>query len=803
MNFLSTHARLPEPDNDRAGIDTIPSETGQPPIINYNIPNITTLNRDNRIHPLHPPNSLDQGNDSFSNQDFSIDFLHNNLPPTTIITNANSNNNNNDNNLNNVDVPHIQLHSQVFSESNQNNLGMSQSNINESQLINQSVLVDPAVESNVREIIYAVLKFHTIGFFLFILLVTYLKFGVSYYYTLVFLWLVDIYGIVSSVNTIAENSETEGPHKLGHMINILEHFLMIILKILIIISFEAKAFSLIVALSPYILIFLVRTIYAIYQRKVELSFILNFFFAIQVMNVSLRLDNIVDWDWREVFWSYWVVFSVMIGITFAMFLLLVSKCATYLFADTNRYELRGVFWLFCIFTGGTSLSCAFVVTFIDYLETTSIDSINQLALTIYIIIGYCLFITIITLTYLRDIEKFLQKLAPSEEPQQNSDKKKNEQKVPEKIDIPKFLLKISSTYFGRATETDIKEGQTPLSANNKKKPPPKKLHLRTASFDYSKLTKNSEVTQETQRGDTNLMTIPSARSKEEDVESHSARHHPKALIAFPKAPKALLELLDLRRLTGNNNNHQPLDTDKGQSDQFAFAQKTLSETSRRIQTETDRLDGGVTDASNAPMYPVNFEPIRSDDAAGLKQIFENLPTKQTEKLMKPPKELVLNMVGKLPSPRKKNHRRIQSEVLMMKPRMTVVDETNDELNRTGPHDCSIVSNQSKHDAIPEPPLSPNDNTNRSVSACLICFDKAPDAVFMECGHGGICYECSLEVWKATNECYLCRKPITQVLQLDLKNMNKSKVIKVLSSTQMVTYDQEEEDKEEGNSGEVA
>lgn len=27
--------------------------------------------------------------------------------------------------------------------------------------------------------------------------------------------------------------------------------------------------------------------------------------------------------------------------------------------------------------------------------------------------------------------------------------------------------------------------------------------------------------------------------------------------------------------------------------------------------------------------------------------------------------------------------------------------------------------------------------DKSVANCLICFDKAPDAVFMECGHGGI------------------------------------------------------------------
>ena len=59
----------------------------------------------------------------------------------------------------------------------------------------------------------------------------------------------------------------------------------------------------------------------------------------------------------------------------------------------------------------------------------------------------------------------------------------------------------------------------------------------------------------------------------------------------------------------------------------------------------------------------------------------------------------------------------------------------------------------------------------AVQTCLICFDNGPDAVFMECGHGGrnyyryvlltfllgVCYECSLEIWKTTAECYLCRK----------------------------------------------
>ena len=31
------------------------------------------------------------------------------------------------------------------------------------------------------------------------------------------------------------------------------------------------------------------------------------------------------------------------------------------------------------------------------------------------------------------------------------------------------------------------------------------------------------------------------------------------------------------------------------------------------------------------------------------------------------------------------------------------------------------------------------NQEKSTANCLICFDKIPDSVFMECGHGGIIF----------------------------------------------------------------
>lgn len=43
--------------------------------------------------------------------------------------------------------------------------------------------------------------------------------------------------------------------------------------------------------------------------------------------------------------------------------------------------------------------------------------------------------------------------------------------------------------------------------------------------------------------------------------------------------------------------------------------------------------------------------------------------------------------------------------------------------------------------------------------CVICCDKAPDAVLLPCGHGGICFDCGKRIGKQGGDCHLCRKVI--------------------------------------------
>eukprot|EP01017_Pseudomicrothorax_dubius_P022439 TRINITY_DN2428_c0_g1_i8.p2 TRINITY_DN2428_c0_g1~~TRINITY_DN2428_c0_g1_i8.p2 ORF type:complete len:179 (+),score=15.76 TRINITY_DN2428_c0_g1_i8:1260-1796(+) len=72
----------------------------------------------------------------------------------------------------------------------------------------------------------------------------------------------------------------------------------------------------------------------------------------------------------------------------------------------------------------------------------------------------------------------------------------------------------------------------------------------------------------------------------------------------------------------------------------------------------------------------------------------------------------------------------------------------------------------------------------SSMACLICYDKTPDAVMLNCGHGGLCYSCSLELWNTSDECYLCREKIQNILQIAVPQSGRD-TITVIGCSQKV------------------
>ncbi len=62
--------------------------------------------------------------------------------------------------------------------------------------------------------------------------------------------------------------------------------------------------------------------------------------------------------------------------------------------------------------------------------------------------------------------------------------------------------------------------------------------------------------------------------------------------------------------------------------------------------------------------------------------------------------------------------------------------------------------------------------------CIICFESQSDAVFMNCGHGGICTDCSTAIWKRADVCHCCRNPIDHILHIEDTGPNAVKVVAV-------------------------
>ncbi|KAL4474450.1 hypothetical protein ABPG72_007849 [Tetrahymena utriculariae] len=78
----------------------------------------------------------------------------------------------------------------------------------------------------------------------------------------------------------------------------------------------------------------------------------------------------------------------------------------------------------------------------------------------------------------------------------------------------------------------------------------------------------------------------------------------------------------------------------------------------------------------------------------------------------------------------------------------------------------------------------------SCLLCLVCFDNQPDSVILECGHGGLCNQCALDIWKKTGECYLCRQTISKVVQIDVNNQGKYKQVVAVSNMHEISQDQD-------------
>ena len=78
----------------------------------------------------------------------------------------------------------------------------------------------------------------------------------------------------------------------------------------------------------------------------------------------------------------------------------------------------------------------------------------------------------------------------------------------------------------------------------------------------------------------------------------------------------------------------------------------------------------------------------------------------------------------------------------------------------------IIQTETGHQqAIVSPTKKVEDDL--TLEQCQLCFDCESDAVILECGHGGICFICSLKLLCSSGVCHICRHKVEQVVRLDI------------------------------------
>lgn len=65
--------------------------------------------------------------------------------------------------------------------------------------------------------------------------------------------------------------------------------------------------------------------------------------------------------------------------------------------------------------------------------------------------------------------------------------------------------------------------------------------------------------------------------------------------------------------------------------------------------------------------------------------------------------------------------------------------------------------------------------------CFICCENVPNIVFIDCGHGGVCVMCTLEIVSKKNQCPLCREVVNKIVEIEVEEEDSQNLYRVVNT----------------------
>jgi len=116
-----------------------------------------------------------------------------------------------------------------------------------------------------------------------------------------------------------------------------------------------------------------------------------------------------------------------------------------------------------------------------------------------------------------------------------------------------------------------------------------------------------------------------------------------------------------------------------------------------------------------------------------------------------------------------------TDVSIKKPEpVQFVNEIKDTyMKRVSPTYYKTIENYNETTSL-DSPLSPTEHNSllqketQEESLCYICCSNEANGVIINCGHGGVCYDCLLDYINRKDECMECRTKVESLLKIDFE-----------------------------------
>eukprot|EP01017_Pseudomicrothorax_dubius_P040609 TRINITY_DN6379_c0_g1_i2.p1 TRINITY_DN6379_c0_g1~~TRINITY_DN6379_c0_g1_i2.p1 ORF type:complete len:646 (-),score=113.34 TRINITY_DN6379_c0_g1_i2:128-2065(-) len=528
---------------------------------------------------------------------------------------------------------------------------------------------------------------------------------------------------------------TSYEEKLRHYMITLESFWLIAYKALVIFYIENHNFRLAFTLTPLFFYVIFRLYYCLGDKnRLECAALADFvimivrcFAILQLVLVYLKIEDVVAWEWKEVFWIYWFFFALMIGVVCGITFLLFSKICYFANGTDEREDIKVLLWLLILTAGADLVSCHGVWTLTDSLGKHE-DPREQSSFitTVVLALLFLLVFLILTIVLRHTLRQFFERMASLDEgtsameddlesPHDTSShrrrhvkpKKKRIKKSTRSVGgAPVFLQRLSSTYF------KIVDG---INTKNRKN-------------NFAKFSGSAQP----------------------EAENTSAKGKP--------------------QIPGLNLPQQ----------QFAGGESLPSSARRLINSSYAALMSSRQSTSRSPI------PAIAEEDLG----FPSYRTPRFELNTGRGKSESVHSAEDIEAPKKC----VTDQDIEMRDNSIFFNRTTVQrralrfkLDNPLPITDFMRGVKQEESTPKNGEEAPNNPADQSVANCLVCFEKAPDAVVMNCGHGGLCYECAVDIWEKAEDCYLCRKPVVQILQVDLASKSED-VLKIVSYTDKVDVD---------------